>query len=239
MKARLREGAAHHLDPPHRPRAHAAYRGRYHLPLKPGTNVAVVTSLAHVIDEGLVNEKFVRELRRDEFRVGPAFVSDPRHSPEEAEKRLACRGSIRGAARLYKLAATARLTGSASLNTARVHHGDGDRKSRHGDRQYRREGVGVNPLGGRITQGSCDKVCSCTRCRLSGSVGRSHARYVRSAVGRPLDAEPGLRIQHDGCGGDGSFKGLYIRADILNRIPIPSTWRRASPPWNASSCNGS
>ena len=34
----------------------------YHLPLKPGTNVAVVTALAHVIvTEGLYNEDFVRE----------------------------------------------------------------------------------------------------------------------------------------------------------------------------------
>ncbi len=34
----------------------------YHLPLQPGTNVAVVTAMAHVIvTEGLVNEAFVRE----------------------------------------------------------------------------------------------------------------------------------------------------------------------------------
>ncbi len=33
-----------------------------HLPLMPGTNVAVLTALAHVIvTEGLVNEAFVRE----------------------------------------------------------------------------------------------------------------------------------------------------------------------------------
>ena len=35
----------------------------HHLPLLPGTNVAVLTALAHVIvTEGLVNETFVREL---------------------------------------------------------------------------------------------------------------------------------------------------------------------------------
>ena len=35
----------------------------YHLPLLPGTNVAMLNALAHVIvTEGLVNEAFVRDL---------------------------------------------------------------------------------------------------------------------------------------------------------------------------------
>ena len=34
----------------------------FHLPLKPGTNVAVLTALAHVIvTEGLADEDFIRE----------------------------------------------------------------------------------------------------------------------------------------------------------------------------------
>ena len=55
----------------------AACRRRYHLPLLPGTNVAVLTALAHVIvTEGLVDEAFVRE-RCDwsEFQDWAAFVS--------------------------------------------------------------------------------------------------------------------------------------------------------------------
>src|SRR4029079_19606585 len=64
MKKRLREGAKLIVIDPRRidlvrtPHVEADY----HLPLQPGTNVAVLTSLAHVIvTEGLVDEKFVNE----------------------------------------------------------------------------------------------------------------------------------------------------------------------------------
>jgi formate dehydrogenase major subunit len=60
----------------------------YHLPLQPGTNVAVLSALAHVIvTEGLVNEAFVRE-RCDwaEFQDWAEFVSEARNSPEEVAK---------------------------------------------------------------------------------------------------------------------------------------------------------
>jgi formate dehydrogenase major subunit len=57
---------------------------KYHLPLMPGTNVAVLTALAHVIiTEGLADEAFVRE-RCDwaEFEEWAAFVALPKNSPE-------------------------------------------------------------------------------------------------------------------------------------------------------------
>ena len=90
MKKRLRQGAKLIILDPRRidlvrtPHIEADY----HLPLRPGTNVAVVTSLAHVIvTEGLVNEKFVRErCDWDEFQDWAEFVADKRHSPEEVEK---------------------------------------------------------------------------------------------------------------------------------------------------------
>src|SRR6185295_5443289 len=106
MKKRLRQGARLIILDPRRidlvrtPHIEADY----HLPLKPGTNVAVVTSLAHVVvTEGLVNEKFVRErCDWDEFQDWAAFVSDKRHSPEEVETLTGVPAeSIRGAARLY------------------------------------------------------------------------------------------------------------------------------------------
>ena len=58
----------------------------HHLPLRPGTNVAVLTALAHVIvTEGLVNEKFVRErCDWEAFQDWAAFVAEERNSPEEA-----------------------------------------------------------------------------------------------------------------------------------------------------------
>ena len=60
----------------------------YHLPLLPGTNVAVLTALAHVIvTEGLVNESFVRErCDWDEFEDWAAFVSEHHNSPEAVAK---------------------------------------------------------------------------------------------------------------------------------------------------------
>jgi formate dehydrogenase major subunit len=90
MKKRLRQGARLIILDPRRidlvrtPHIEVDY----HLPLKPGTNVAVVTALAHVVvTEGLVNEKFVRErCDWDEFQEWAEFVSQPRHSPEEVEK---------------------------------------------------------------------------------------------------------------------------------------------------------
>ena len=63
-------------------------RRHYHLPLMPGTNVAVLTALAHVIvTEGLFDESFIRE-RCDwsEFEEWAAFVADEKHSPEAVEK---------------------------------------------------------------------------------------------------------------------------------------------------------
>src|SRR5713101_3735187 len=77
---------------------------QHHLPLLPGTNVAVLTALAHVIvTEGLVDEAFARE-RCDwsEFEDWAAFVSDPRYSPEAVAKISGVPADlIRQAARLY------------------------------------------------------------------------------------------------------------------------------------------
>ena len=90
LKKRLREGAKLIVIDPRRidlvrsPHVEAAY----HLPLKPGTNVAVLTAIAHVIvTEGLANEAFIRErCDWDEFQHWAAFVSEPRNSPEAVEK---------------------------------------------------------------------------------------------------------------------------------------------------------
>ena len=64
MKRRLREGAKLIVVDPRRidlvKSAHV--QADYHLPLKPGTNVAIINAMAHVIvTEGLVDEAFVKE----------------------------------------------------------------------------------------------------------------------------------------------------------------------------------
>src|SRR5487761_1960233 len=90
MKQRLRGGAKLIVIDPRRtdlvrsPHVEA----QYHLPLKPGTNVAMLNAIAHVIvTEGLVDERFVRErCELDEFQDWAGFVAEERNSPEAVEK---------------------------------------------------------------------------------------------------------------------------------------------------------
>src|ERR1700758_1947963 len=86
LKKRLRQGARLIVIDPRRidlvrtPHVEASH----HLALRPGTNVAMVNALAHVIvTEGLANETFIRE-RCDwaEYAEWAEFVSKPEHSPE-------------------------------------------------------------------------------------------------------------------------------------------------------------
>ena len=76
----------------------------YHLPLQPGTNVAIINALAHVIvTEGLLAEEFIKE-RCDmpAFELWRKFVAEERNSPEAMEADHGRSGAdVRGAARLY------------------------------------------------------------------------------------------------------------------------------------------
>src|SRR5580693_5820920 len=86
MKKRLRAGAKLIVVDPRRTDLVKSTRIKadYHLALKPGTNVAVLNALAHVIvTEGLIDEAFVRE-RCDlgNFESWARFVADAKHSPE-------------------------------------------------------------------------------------------------------------------------------------------------------------
>jgi formate dehydrogenase major subunit len=230
MKKRLRDGGKLIIVDPRRidlvrtPHVKADY----HLPLRPGTNVAVITALAHVIvTEGLVDEKFVRE-RCDwnEFQEWAAFVADLRHSPEEVEKISGVPADIiRGAARLY-------ATGGNSA----IYYGLGVTEHSQGSTtviaianlamatgNIGREGVGVNPLRGQNNvQGSCDM--GSFPHELPGYRHLSESATLEMFEefwGRPLDAEPGLRIPNMiDAALDGSFKGIYIQGeDILQADP--------------------
>src|SRR5690242_9183278 len=84
MKKRLRQGARLIVIDPRRidlvrtPHIEAAH----HLSLRPGTNVAVLNAMAHVIvTEGLVDRSFVQE-RCEEVAEWEEFVARPEHSPE-------------------------------------------------------------------------------------------------------------------------------------------------------------
>jgi formate dehydrogenase major subunit len=230
LKKRLRQGAKLIVIDPRRidlvrmPHVEATY----HLPLLPGTNVAVLTSMAHVIvTEGLVNEAFVRE-RCDwsEFEDWAAFVAEPRNSPEEvAEVSGVPAETIRGAARLY-----------ATGGNAAFYYGLGVTEHSQGSTAVMaianlamatgnigRPGVGVNPLRGQNNvQGSCDM--GSFPHELSGyrHISEDATRAMFEALwGTPLDNEPGLRIPNMlDAAVDGSFKGIYIQGeDILQSDP--------------------
>jgi formate dehydrogenase major subunit len=230
MKKRLREGAKLIVIDPRRidlvrmPHVEAAY----HLPLLPGTNVAILSALAHVIiTEGLVNEAFVRErCDWDEFQDWAAFVSEARNSPEEVAKISGVPAeAIRGAARLfatggngaiyYGLGVTEHSQGSTTVMAiANLAMATGN---------IGRPGVGVNPLRGQNNvQGSCDM--GSFPHELSGyrHIANDATRAMFEALWqKPLDPEPGLRIPNMlDAAVDGSFKGLYVQGeDILQSDP--------------------
>ena len=230
MKRRLRQGAKLIVIDPRRidlvrtPHIEA----EQHLALRPGSNVAVLTAIAHVIvAERLVNEAFVRE-RCDwqEFQEWADFVTRPEHSPEATETLTGVDPeALRAAARLY-------ATGGA----AAIYYGLGVTEHSQGSTTVMaianlamatgnigRLGAGVNPLRGQNNvQGACDM--GSFPHELSGyrHVSDPAARALFEADwGVKIDPEPGLRIPNmlDAAVG-GDFKAIYIQGeDILQSDP--------------------
>ena len=106
MKRRLRAGARLIVADPRRidlvrsPHIEA----QHHLPLLPGTNVALLNAMAHVVvTEGLVAEDYVRE-RCDlaEFESWARFIALEKNSPEASEPLTGVPAAeVRAAARLF------------------------------------------------------------------------------------------------------------------------------------------
>ena len=230
MKQRLRAGARLIVIDPRRidlvrtPHIEAAH----HLALRPGTNVAVLTAMAHVIvTEGLVDEAFIRErCEWDEFEDWAAFVADPKRSPEAtAPLTQVPADELRAAARLY-----------ASGGNAAIYYGLGVTEHSQGSSTVMaianlamatgnigRPGVGVNPLRGQNNvQGACDM--GSFPHELSGyrHVSDPAARALfEGEWGVKLSPEPGLRIPNMlDAAVEGVFKGLYVQGeDILQSDP--------------------
>src|SRR5258707_4680628 len=230
MKRRLREGARLIVIDPRRidlvrmPHVEADY----HLPLKPGTNVAVLTAMAHVIvTEGLVPKDYAAQrCDADTFAEWASFVADPSNSPEAtqaftnvpaADLRAAARLYAKGpnSAIYYGLGVTEHSQGTtAVMAIANLAMATGN---------IGRPGVGVNPLRGQNNvQGSCDMgsfphELSGYR-HISGDATRAMFEALWVVT---LDKEPGLRIPNMlDAAVDGSFKGIYIQGeDILQSDP--------------------
>jgi formate dehydrogenase major subunit len=225
MKKRIREGAKvividpRKIDLVRTPHVEASY----HLPLRPGTNVAIVNAIAHVIvAEGLVNEAFVAE-RCDpaEFKAWSEFMLRPENSPEAVEKITGVPAKdIRGAARLY-----------AKGGNSAIYYGLGVTEHSQGSTMVMgmanlalatgnlgRNGVGVNPLRGQNNvQGACDM----------GSFPHEYSGYrhvsddatrvlFEGAWGVKLDPEPGLRIPNMfDAAHDHTFMGIYVQGEDI------------------------
>ncbi len=223
LKRRLRQGAKLIvIDPreiglvktPH-------IKADYHLPLRPGTNVALFNSIAHVIvTEGLTKEQYVADrCEADSYRKWKTFVAEDRNSPEATASSTGVKPElVREAARMY-----------AKAGNGAIYYGLGVTEHSQGSTMVMcianlamatgnvgREGVGISPLRGQNNvQGSCDM----------GSFPHEFSgyRHVSDPTTRalfehdwgvPLIAEPGLRIPNMfEAALDGSFKGMYVQGE--------------------------
>jgi formate dehydrogenase major subunit len=230
MKQRLRKGAKLIVIDPRRTDLVRSphIEADYHLPLRPGTNVALLTALAHVIvTEGLANEAYIRErCDWDEFQEWAAFVGQPQRSPEAIEQLTGVPAeTVRAAARLYAtggngaiyygLGVTEHSQGSSTvLAIANLAMATGN---------VGREGVGVNPLRGQNNvQGSCDMGSFPHEFSGYRHVAGDETRALfERAWGVALDPEPGLRITNMlDAATDGTFKALFVQGeDILQSDP--------------------
>ncbi|CAM5281962.1 formate dehydrogenase subunit alpha [Eoetvoesiella caeni] len=230
LKRRLREGAKlividprsiELVDAPH-------IKADYHLPVRPGTNTALLTAMAHVIaTEGLIDEAFVAErCEKPAFEQWRDFVSLPENSPEATEHITGVSAKdVREASYLF-----------ATQGNGSIYYGLGVTEHSQGSTTVMaianlamatgnlgREGVGVNPLRGQNNvQGSCDM----------GSFPHELPGYrhvsndaVRSQFeqdwGVSIQSEPGLRIPNMfDAAISGTFKGLYCQGeDIMQSDP--------------------
>jgi formate dehydrogenase major subunit len=225
LKRRLRQGAQlvvadprsiDLIDSPHT-------KAQHHLKLRPGTNVALINALAHVIvDEGLEDADFIKSRCDDaSFQQWYQHIQDQRHSPENTLDITGVDATeLRAAARLfanagngaiyYGLGVTEHSQGSSSVmaiaNLAMVTGNIG------------REGVGVNPLRGQNNvQGACDMGSFPHELPGYRHVSDESTRNLFEQEWQvSLDCEPGLRIPNMfEAAIHGDFKGLYCQGEDI------------------------
>ncbi|MFN5746258.1 MAG: formate dehydrogenase subunit alpha [Methylococcaceae bacterium] len=225
MKRRIREGARLIVaDPRDIDLVKSVHvKADYHLKLRPGTNVALINAMAHVIvTEGLADDAFALErCEVESYTKWKAFVSQEHNSPEAMEATTGVPASrVREAARLfatggngavyYGLGVTEHSQGSTTvIGIANLAMATGN---------IGREGVGVNPLRGQNNvQGSCDMGSFPHELPGYRHVSDFETRALFESVwGVTLESEPGLRIPNMfGAAMDGTFKGLYCEGEDI------------------------
>ncbi|MBZ9569120.1 formate dehydrogenase subunit alpha [Modicisalibacter tunisiensis] len=225
MRRRLREGATLIVADPRRIDLLKTPHGSrtLHLPLKPGTNVALINSLAHVvITEGLEDTDFIEtRCETEAYRAWRDFISEPRNSPEALEAETGVPAAqVREAARAY-----------ATVGNGAIYYGLGVTEHSQGSTMVMgianlamatgnlgREGVGVNPLRGQNNvQGSCDMGSFPHELPGYQHVADIDVRERFESVWKAtLDDEPGLRIPNMfDAAIAGTFRGLYVQGEDI------------------------
>ncbi len=225
MKRTLRKGAQLVVVDPRRialvetPHIKAAH----HLQLRPGTNVAIVNAMGHVVaTEGLVDTGFVQD-RCDmvSFNAWREFISLPENSPEALESVTGVKAEeLRAAARLF-----------ASAPNAAIYYGLGVTEHSQGSTMVMsmanlamatgnigRNGVGVNPLRGQNNvQGACDMGSFPHEFSGYRHVSDDSARELFASLwGTEMRAEPGLRIPNMlDAALTNTFRGIYIQGEDI------------------------
>ena len=195
----------------------------FHLKLKPGTNVATINSLAHVVvKEKLLDEEFIKKRCESEaFNYWKDFISKEENSPESLESETGIPADlIRQAARLF-----------AQKGNSAIYYGLGVTEHSQGSTMVMgianlamatgnigREGVGINPLRGQNNvQGACDM----------GSFPHEFPGYrhvsdpatrglFESEWNTKLYDEPGLRIPNMlDSAISGKFKSVYCEGEDI------------------------
>lgn len=225
MKRRLREGAKlivvdpRQIDLVRSPHIQA----QHHLQLRPGTNVAMVNALAHVVlNEGLEDRTFIEERTDlDAFVAWEAFIREDRNSPEALEPITGIPAKeLRAAARLY-----------ARAKNGAIYYGLGVTEHSQGSTMVMglanlamatgnvgREGVGVNPLRGQNNvQGSCDMGSFPHEFSGYRHVSDDATRTMFESVwATALDGEPGMRIPNMfDAAISGELKALFVQGEDI------------------------
>lgn len=225
MRKRLRQGAKLIvIDPRRIDVLNTPHGGEgIHLALSPGTNVAIVNALAHVIvTEGLEDQDFIStRCDTEAYTNWRNFIAEERNSPEAMEAITGVPADkVRQAARVY-----------AQADNGAIYYGLGVTEHSQGSTMVMgianlalatgnigREGGGVNPLRGQNNvQGSCDMGSFPHELPGYQHVSDDAVRHrFESVWGVPLDNEPGLRIPNMfDAAIAGTFKALYIQGEDI------------------------
>lgn len=204
------------VDSPH-------IKASIHLPLMPGSNVALINALAYtIVEENLADWDYIAErCDTDAFDTWLEFIKQPKNAPEEVAHLLGGDAeNVRQAARHY-----------ANVERASIYYGLGVTEHSQGSTMVMgmanlamltgnlgANGMGINPLRGQNNvQGSCDMGSFPHEFPGYRHVSQDDTRKLfEDDWGVELDNEPGYRIPNMFTAAiKGVYKGMYIQGEDI------------------------